>query len=805
MTLLSASVRGCRVWRPPGHRGIDEPIGNEARRGCVAARTAGQATIGKDTVIGQLLIALAATGAVLNIGLVVVARGLRTATALGTGLYVLANLALLVTVAAAIDPERWQAALVFLPLMAAGALLMRKWTAPARLAYTFMAVAALLYVGYVFALTFLSGLGLLATLLSASLLLFELAALSLTLMYAYEGFSVLCRITWSHRADGPLPFDPATAPFVSIHIPTYSEPPDLVIETLDALARLDYPRFEVVVVDNNTTDPALWGPVQEHCARLGERFRFFHVDPLGGYKAGACNFALARTDPRAELVAIIDADYVVDPSFLREVTPYFGDPGLAFLQTPQDYRQFEGNRYLTDCLHAYAYFFAVSMTARNEDNAPIFGGTMGVIRRSVLSEIGGWDEWCITEDAEASLRILKRGYRSLYVAKTYGRGLMPFDFDSYKKQRFRWAFGGIQIFRKHWRSLLPLWPRAAGDRLTNAQRSWYLVAAFLWFGEPVQLAFAAFLFVGAVAYAAGLGIVARPLTEATLIFPLLFLLLGVIRFLWILRSALGLGLGEAVGAAVNMFSLSWVVAQAVLSAVLRSDGVFLRTSKIRSRATLVRALASSRWETAIALTCLLVGVAILARGVFVLGLALAFLCFWQALIYGSAFVTSLSAIRSARLDARPARYRHEERPADRRALLWVPAAAGLAALAVFIALAGVATAPGVATELNAASDRQAPLLPPAVIATPVPASHVPSAGRTAAPSAGTAAPSVGATPTLTAPRGASAQPSAVPPPTSPAAAPSARPTPPVSQPTPPIAQPTAAGGPPTGIPTPRGP
>ena len=734
----------------------------------------------------------------LNVGLVVVARGFRTATVLGTGLYVLANLAVLITVAAAIDPDRWQAAFVFVPLMVVGALVLRKWTAPARLAYTFIVVAAVLYLGYVFALTFLSGLGLVATFLSASLLLFELAALALTLMYAYEGFSVLCRIVWSHRADGPPPFDPATAPFVSIHIPTYSEPPDLVIETLDALAQLDYPRFEVVVVDNNTTDVTLWAPVQEHCASLGERFRFFHVDPLDGYKAGACNFALAHTDPRAALVAIIDADYVVDPSFLREVTPYFGDPGLAFVQTPQDYRQFEGNRYLTDCLHAYAYFFAVSMTARNEDNAPIFGGTMGVIRRSVLEEIGGWDEWCITEDAEASLRILQRGYRSLYVAKSYGRGLMPFDFDSYKKQRFRWAFGGIQIFRKHWRSLLPLWPRAAGDRLTNAQRSWYLIAAFLWFGEPVQLAFAAFLFVGAVAYAAGFGIVARPLTEATLIFPLLFLLLGVIRFLWILRSALGLGLGEAVGAAVNMFSLSWVVAQAVLSAIARSDGVFLRTSKTKSDATLVRAVAASRWETAIALTCLLVGIAILARGFFALGLALAILCFWQALIYGSAFVTSLSAIRSARLDARPARYRHEERPTGRRALLWVPAAAGLGALAVFIALAGAATTPNVVTELNSASERQAPLLPPLVVSTPTPATQAPSAGRTPAPN-------ISATPASTAPRGSSAQPSGIPQPTRPAAAPSAQPTPPVTQPTPPVAQPTAGGGPPTGIPTPRGP
>jgi len=72
-----------------------------------------------------------------------------------------------------------------------------------------------------------------------------------------------------------------------------------------------------------------------------------------------------------------------------------------------------------------------------------------------LQEIGGWDEWCITEDAEASLRILKAGYQSLYIRRTYGSGLIPFTFEGLKKQRFRWCFGGIQILKKHWLSLLP--------------------------------------------------------------------------------------------------------------------------------------------------------------------------------------------------------------------------------------------------------------------------------------------------------------------------------------------------------------
>ncbi len=67
---------------------------------------------------------------------------------------------------------------------------------------------------------------------------------------------------------------------VSVHVPAYNEPPDMLIQTLDALAALRYPRFEVLVIDNNTKDPAVWQPVQAHCEKLGAHFRFFHVDPI---------------------------------------------------------------------------------------------------------------------------------------------------------------------------------------------------------------------------------------------------------------------------------------------------------------------------------------------------------------------------------------------------------------------------------------------------------------------------------------------------------------------------------------------
>ena len=74
--------------------------------------------------------------------------------------------------------------------------------------------------------------------------------------------------------------------------------------TLDAVARLDYPNFECVIVINNTPDPALWRPVEEHCRALGERFKFVRETTSQGFKAGALRLALVHTAPDAEIIGV---------------------------------------------------------------------------------------------------------------------------------------------------------------------------------------------------------------------------------------------------------------------------------------------------------------------------------------------------------------------------------------------------------------------------------------------------------------------------------------------------------------------
>ena len=244
----------------------------------------------------------------------------------------------------------------------------------------------------------------------------------------------------------------AIYPFVSLHVPAHNEPPDMVIETLRHLLRLDYPRYEVILIDDNTDDEKLWRPVEAWCARHGVKFA--HLEDWPGYKSGALNYALRElTDEAAEVIGVVNSDYQIEPGFLRGCAPAFAEPWVGFIQAPQDYRDWQTAPYYRRLYYSYKYFFAISQPSRNEHDGAIFAGTMGLIRRVALDQLGGWDEWCITEDAELSLRLLRAGWHGLHMDQTWGRGIMPLTFEGLKGQRYRWCFGGIQILRMHWRSL----------------------------------------------------------------------------------------------------------------------------------------------------------------------------------------------------------------------------------------------------------------------------------------------------------------------------------------------------------------
>jgi hypothetical protein len=274
---------------------------------------------------------------------------------------------------------------------------------------------------------------------------------------------------------------------------------------------------------------------------------------------------------------------------------------------------------------------------------------MGLLRKSVLQELGGWDEWCITEDAEASLRVLKRKYQAIYVNKAYGTGLIPFTFDGLKKQRFRWCFGGIQILKKHWESLLP-WSHwiDPDNQMTQAQRYYYLMGGLQWFGEPLNLCFTIFLIIGAILHVMPSASIIRPLTGPLIVIPVIFLFTGIWRFLWVLRYALKLSFKDSFRAMGNYFSLGWTVALGCVQGLVQPSGVFMRTPKSPSDSGFVRAIYAARWEAAIGVTCIFVAIIANLIRPTIGSVFLGALLLWQTSFYFTAVYYSLLSVRQLR-------------------------------------------------------------------------------------------------------------------------------------------------------------
>ena len=361
-------------------------------------------------------------------------------------------------------------------------------------------------------------------------------------------------------------------PKVSIHIPACCEPPEMLKATLDAIARLDYPNLECVLVINNTPDPALWQPVEEHCRALGERFKFVRVENLAGFKAGALRLALAHAASDAEIIGIIDADYVVDADWLKDLVPQFADPQVGLVQTPQDHR--DGDRSVMHrAMNAeYAGFFDIGMVQRNEFNAIIVHGTMCLIRRAALDSAGGWSSDTIVEDSDLGLAILEHGWLAHYTNRRYGYGLLPDTFESYKRQRQRWAFGGLQLMRKHWRHLLP-WT----ESLSREQKREYGLGWLNWLGADsvgVVVALLNIVWVPVVAFAN----IAVP--DRILTLPILAaFVVSVAHFAALYSLRVRISVGQMLGAVCAAMSMQWTVAHAVGSGVLKERLPFLRTAK----------------------------------------------------------------------------------------------------------------------------------------------------------------------------------------------------------------------------------
>lgn len=240
-----------------------------------------------------------------------------------------------------------------------------------------------------------------------------------------------------------------TWPPVTIIVPAYNE--GKVIEaSVRSLLRLDYPAYEVLVVDDGSTDDT-----RERVAPLEGRHGDVTVrlvSKTNGGKASALNTGIALA--RHEFVLCMDGDSKLEPQVLRVSMPHFEKPHVAAVAG--NVKVINRNSALSR-FQALEYVQGLNMARRAQGFVRVVNiipGPIGVFRRSVLHEVGGYDRDTFAEDADLTLKLLSSGYHIVYEDRAIAWTEAPETVLNLIKQRYRWTRGILQAVRKRKFALL---------------------------------------------------------------------------------------------------------------------------------------------------------------------------------------------------------------------------------------------------------------------------------------------------------------------------------------------------------------
>ncbi|MCC6012193.1 glycosyltransferase [Candidatus Caldipriscus sp.] len=245
-------------------------------------------------------------------------------------------------------------------------------------------------------------------------------------------------------------------PKVCVQLPVYNEP--FVVErAIRSSAKLIWPKDKLeiqVLDDSNDETSAIASAVISELSKEGINIRHIRRGNREGFKAGALRYGMELTD--AEYFAIFDADFIPPEDFLLRTIPFLErDPKLAGVQTRWDFINGDDNLFTKAQRFMLNLHFVLEQFVRSRENLWLtFNGTAGVLKRSAIEWVGGWEADTLTEDSDLSFRLYKKGYKILYLPDVTCKSELPDSPVAFKAQQRRWAKGGAQVFRKYWRELL---------------------------------------------------------------------------------------------------------------------------------------------------------------------------------------------------------------------------------------------------------------------------------------------------------------------------------------------------------------
>jgi len=250
-------------------------------------------------------------------------------------------------------------------------------------------------------------------------------------------------------------------PPVTIQLPLFNEY-YVAGRLIDAACRIDYPRdrLEIQILDDSTDETS--DIVAERVAfyiRQGFDLKHLRRSSRAGYKAGALKEGLKTA--RGEFIAMFDADFLPQPSFLKLTLPYFYlDKKIGLVQTRWEHLNRDYSFLTRVQAMALDGHFVIEQNVRNKAGFFInFNGTGGIWRKDCILDSGNWEADTLTEDLDLSYRAQLRGWRFKFLNDVTSPAELPSEINALKSQQFRWTKGAIETARKIlpqvWKSKLP--------------------------------------------------------------------------------------------------------------------------------------------------------------------------------------------------------------------------------------------------------------------------------------------------------------------------------------------------------------
>jgi cellulose synthase (UDP-forming) len=245
----------------------------------------------------------------------------------------------------------------------------------------------------------------------------------------------------AHRARVGAWRPPHHLPTVDVFVMTAGEPLRILQNTIMHVANLDWPADKVTVhVCDDSGRPSV--------RRLAERYDAVYLSrPNRGHMKKAGNLKYAFEHSSGEFIHVFDADFAPRPDMTREMLPYFDDPAVGIVQTPQFFDVIDArfNWLQRAAAATQELFYRWVQPARDGVDAAICVGTNAVYRRKALAAGGGFAQIGHSEDVWTGVRVKLAGYITRYVPVNLAKGICPDNFDGFANQQYRWCTGSMSL------------------------------------------------------------------------------------------------------------------------------------------------------------------------------------------------------------------------------------------------------------------------------------------------------------------------------------------------------------------------